>query len=485
MYKLTVEDVDKCVRQLKLGKAAGADGLMSEHFLNAHPIVVIELTHFFNALIKHCYVPNSFGLGIVIPLVKDISGDLSNMNNYRGITLSSTMSKIFEMCLMLLFGNFLLTHDLQVGFKKKLGCNHALYMLRSIVEHYNANETTVTICALDMSKAFDKVNHSALFVKLMDRQIPSIFLNLLIEWYSKCYARVKWNNCLSGMFKLDCGVRQGGVLSPVLFSIYINDVILNLQNSRRGCYIGQVFFGCILYADDILLISPSCTGMQDMLEVCEAEIKWLDMSFNIDKSMVMRIGLRYDSVCAEFKIGDNNLKYVDTIKYLGISIKTNKMFSQDTHVLRSKFFRSLNGIYSKCCSKMSEIVLVELIRSYCLPFLTYCSESFSNDKEAVAELSSCWRKAFRKLFGLAPWSSVNQILLFTSVLPLEYLIDQRRLNFMNNLQSVPNERVVMISQICRNSDYRDLYVKYDVDLGWSKSRIKSAVSNCFANNMTV
>ena len=99
-------------------------------------------------------------------------------------------------------------------------------------------------------------------------------------------------------------------------------------------------------------------------------------------------------------------KYVNTIKYLGIFLKANKIFSQDTHVLRSKFFRSLNGIYSKCSSKMSEIVLIELVRSYCLPFLTYCSESFSNDKETVAELSSCWRKAFRKIFGLPPWSSV-------------------------------------------------------------------------------
>ena len=67
--------------------------------------------------------------------------------------------------------------------------------------------------------------------------------------------------------------------------------------------------------------------MQDMLEVCEAEINWLDMSFNIDKSMVMRIGLRYDSVCAELKIGDNNLKYVITIKYLGIFLRANKIFS--------------------------------------------------------------------------------------------------------------------------------------------------------------
>ena len=131
---------------------------------------------------------------------------------------------------------------------------------------------------------------------------------------------------------------------------------------------------------------------------------------------------------------------------------------------------------------MSEIVLIELVRSYCLLFLIYCSESFSNDKETIAELSSCWRKAFRKIFGLPPWSSVDQILLFTSVLPLEYV---RRLNFMTNLQSLPNERVVMISQICRNSDYRDLYIKYDVDVECSKSGIKSAVADCFANNMTV
>ena len=71
------------------------------------------------------------------------------------------------------------------------------------------------------------------------------------------------------------------------------------------------------------------------------------------------------------------------------------------------------------------------------------------------------------------------------MLPLEYLIDQRRLNYMNNLQSVPNERIVMISQICQNSDYRDLYVKYDLDVEYSKSRSKSAVSDIFANNMTV
>ena len=328
------------------------------------------------SLLKHHYVPNFFGLGIIIPLVKDMCGDLTSLNYFRGITLSPTMSKLFEMCLLSLFEDYLITHDLQVGFKKKLGCNHALYMLRSVIEHYNANDTTVTICALDMSKAFDKVNHSALFMKLIDRDVPFVFLNILMEWYSKCFASVKWNNCFSAKFSITCGVRQGGVLSPLLFSVYINDVILKLQNSRRGCFIGHVFFGCILYADDIILISPSSTGMQDMLDICGSEIKWLDMKFNVKKSMAMRVGSRYNAVCAPLTIDDVALEYVETIEYLGITLKSEKKFTLDIHAMKCKFFRALNGIYSKCSSKMSEIVLVELIQSYCLLFLTYCGRVF-------------------------------------------------------------------------------------------------------------
>ena len=142
----------------------------------------------------------------------------------------------------------------------------------------------------------------------------------------------------------------------------------------------------------------------------------------------------------------------------------------------------------KCGSKMSEIVLIELIQSYCLPFLTYCSESFNLNNgsvETVAELSSCWRKAVRKIFSLPPWSSINQILMFTSVLPLEYIIDQRRLNFIINIQNVENERIIWISEICKNSNYRDILVKYDANLKFSKSQIKSLVWESFSRSMTV
>ena len=201
--------------------------------------------------------------------------------------------------------------------------------------------------------------------------------------------------------------------------------------------------------------------------------------------MAMRVGSRYNVACAPLTIDNVAIEYVETIKYLGITLKSEKKFTQDIHAIKCKFFRALNGIYSKCGSKMSEIVLNELIQSYCLPFLTYCAESFNHNKETVAELSSCWRKAVRKIFSLPPWSSVNQILVFTSVLPLEYIIDQRRLNFIVNIQNIKNERILWISKICKNSDYRDILVKYDAHLKCSKSRIKFPCLDSFSRSMNV
>src|SRR5688572_3546064 len=99
-----------------------------------------------------------------------------------------------------------------------------------------------------MSKAFHKVNHHPLFGKLIDTAVPRELLCILISSYSMSAAYVRWDNMMSDVISLVCGVRQGGVLSPILFAVYVNDIIEKLSQSNHGCRIAELFLGCIMYS---------------------------------------------------------------------------------------------------------------------------------------------------------------------------------------------------------------------------------------------
>jgi len=114
---------------LKRGKAAGVDGLMAEHIWYAHPDIMVV----YNVIYKHSVVPDDFGKGIVIPLLKNVDGMRFTTDNYRGITLSPVISNVFEMVLLSQFKDQLTTDPLQFGFKSKSSCSHAILHARQLL----------------------------------------------------------------------------------------------------------------------------------------------------------------------------------------------------------------------------------------------------------------------------------------------------------------------------------------------------------------
>jgi len=123
--------------------------------------------------------------------------DSTVADNYRAITISPCISKAFESCFISIFSPWLESDILQFGFKKGMGCRDAIYTVKGVVNHINSNGSTAVLCALDLTKAFDKMNHYSLYIKLMDRNIPKCFLDVLLRWYSKCFAYVRWGTTIS------------------------------------------------------------------------------------------------------------------------------------------------------------------------------------------------------------------------------------------------------------------------------------------------
>ena len=131
--------------------------------------------------------------------------------------------------------------------------SHALLTMRSVINHYVKDGCTVNICALDISKAFDRVDHFALLQLLMDRNLPRCFIGVLLDWFTRCFVCVRCSRSYSYWFHIVAGIRQCGILSPILFAVYMNDLIMRLRHHALGCKLFDIFHGCLLCADDILL----------------------------------------------------------------------------------------------------------------------------------------------------------------------------------------------------------------------------------------
>ena len=422
-----IEDI---IQKLKHGKAYGADELMAEHLQFAHPIVCVVLNKLFNLMLSAKYVPDAFGVGIIIPIPKNSNACGSHkIEDFRRITISSVVSKVFEHCVLLMIEDYLYSSSHQFGFKKGRGCRDAIFALNETVDYFVSGVSTVNLCTIDVTKAFDRLNHNMLFIKFMQRKIPIFFIYILMDWYRKCVCQIKWQNLVSRVISVNRGVRQGGILSPFLFAVYVDDALQKLIDTGYGCNYYGFNIGALMYADDLVLICASVVNLQKLIMLTEKLFDELNLKINISKCAAMRIGSRCNVMCTNLELSNGTINWSHEIKYLGLTFQQASYLKINVHSCKVKFFQSFNSIYAKIGTTNNPDTIVQLMKSNCLSVLLYNLEALQLTRTNINNLKFPLHRAIMKIFHVKDTQSVLWCQYYMHVLPVESTLDLRKRKF--------------------------------------------------------
>lgn len=441
MFTCTLIDIS--ISKLNNSKSVGIDNLQKEHLIKAHPVLYAVLAKLFYLMISCSYVPNQFGSGIIVPIQKDNSiKGTQDVNNFRGITLSPILTKVFEHCLLFLYRDYLKSDDRQFGFKPKTGCVHAIYCARKVIDYFVANDSTVNMCCLDISKAFDNLSHNCLFYRMLKKSVPISLIALLRNWYSKLNSKIKFGNYFSNEFSVKCGVRQGGVISPTLFCLYVDDTLAKL--SKYGCKINNISFGAIMYADDLALLAPSVAELNYMAQLCCEYLNKINLKLNAKKSCCIRIGPRFASKCSNIVTKHGIIEWAKEVKYLGITILSGKSFKVDFSEAKCKFYKSFNALYSRMGKTLDINVLVHLTQTIAIPMITYGLEGLNINKSTLASLDFCLNRALFKIFRVTTKENIALCMSIYNIQNINELYRKRQCTFFNSLCKHENNVLLYI-----------------------------------------
>ena len=298
-----------------------------------------------------------------------------------------------------------------------------------------------------MTKAFDLVNYSKLFEKLKCKISP-VFLRLLGFIYLNQICNVSWNNCKSQVFEVKNGVKQGAILSPTLFSIYIDDLFELLSLSGVGCMINNCYYGAVSYADDIVLLCPNRDGLQKMINLTKSFFDSLDLIISLDtitpkksKTKCIAFGLKVDPL--PLYLGDKKIPWTDSYTHLGHVLFRDGSSIEDCMYKRRGFI----GKYHSLCQVLNlkdPQVYMKLINIYLSDF--YGSNLWNLFNNASEKLYTMWNKMIRFVFQLPFTCHRYLIEPMSNTSHVKTKLTDRFLKFYNTVNS--NQKLIIHNLKC-------------------------------------
>lgn len=447
-HNISAQQVSTGIKRLKPGKHDGLYGHFSDHLKHSPDRMHVILSLLFTSMLTHGHTPDGMLIATICPIPKDVKKSVNDSNNYRSIALSSIIGKVFDFILIQKNLHVFTSSDLQFAYKPKSSTGHCTFVVNETINYYLENNTSVHAILLDATKAFDRVAYIKLFEELQNKGLCPLICKLLALQYTSTKCRVKWLNEHSQIFTVSNGVKQGGVLSPILFTLYMDCLLQRLKDSHCGCHIGHVYCGAFGYADDLILLSPSVSGMDKLLKICEEFSEEYQIKFNASKSKHILFNTKKENISSSFHMQGDIIPTVDSDKHLGNTIGANAQ-EQMINARIVDMYRNTNFLISTFSAANIDI-RYSLFKTYCMS--VYGAQLWDFSGKYCLRFFVAWRKCVRRLLGV-PSNTHNKLIhLICNDIPVEAQLHKRFIKFIISCSNHKNNNVSMsTAQVLRGS----------------------------------
>ena len=368
--------------------------------------------------------------------------DTNNAGNYRPITLSSIFAKLAELLVPISFE----ASDTQFGFRQGRCTLQACALIHDTMRMMNHGGSPVYICTLDAEKCFDCIWHDGLFFKLMNI-IPSQFWLFLYNWYRSLKTVVRWEGSLGEIFAVTKGTRQGSLLSPSLFNIFIDSLLRDLKTVPAGVRLDSFHVNSVAYADDVTLIASSVPDLQSLIDACACYARTWCFKYGIKKSKCMVAGSHSFQQEPIWTLEKVPIDRVEEMEILGVTFSSHR--SSSAHIAKRKG-RCSKAFYSLSQAGMLNPGLQPSVKSYlwgsvCRPALVYGCESVALSPRELKELESTQGTLIKRCLHIGKRSHHTPLLSALNIPSLERSIATYACRLYNSVMQIP-------------SPCRDLYV---------------------------
>lgn len=435
--KFTIEDLNQAIFAMKNGKSTGEDNIPIELFKNCDEKYLLNIVDIFNNIIETEDIPKNWLCSTIILIHK--KGSTSDINNYRPITLTDHLYKLFMRMILQKSTNMFDEHLSvnQAGFRHDYSTVDHLFVIQQIIEKHKEFNKDVAIAFVDFTKAFDSIEHPFLWQSLKNNNINEKFIRVVKKIYDNSEAQVRIDNDVGRKFKIRRGIKQGDPLSPKQFTSTL-EYILNSLDKSKGVKIENDYLIQLSFADDVAIISDNLKKLEEILSDLDEKSRKIGLSISYEKTKILT---NIENNTQHLTINNNQVDFVKSFKYLGQEIS----FENSTELIinnrisaawksfwsHKKFFKSKLPMFHK----------KRLFDACVLPTFTYGCQTWSLTQHQKEKFQIAQRSMERQLMNVKLKDKISNEKLRkkTKVVDVRTKISELKWNWAGHFQRHTNE----------------------------------------------